>query len=35
MHSAIEAFERRLTRKLYAVAIAVVLAQALLRHFWT
>ena len=33
MRSAIEAFERRMTRRLYAVAVAVVLAQALLRHF--
>lgn len=35
MHSAIEAFERRMTRRLYAVAVAVLLAEALLRHFWT
>jgi hypothetical protein len=35
MHSALDAFERRMTRRLYAVAIAAVLAQAMLRHFWS
>lgn len=35
MHSAIEAFERRTTWRLYAVGIAIVLAEALLRRFWT
>jgi len=35
MHSAIEAFERRMTRRLYAVGVAVVLAEALVRHVWT
>jgi hypothetical protein len=35
MHSAIEAFERRMTRRLYAVGVAVVIAQALMRHYWT
>jgi hypothetical protein len=35
MHSVIEAFERRLTRRLYAVGVGIVVAVALLRHFWT
>ncbi|MGF6880370.1 hypothetical protein OKW35_009904 [Paraburkholderia sp. MM5477-R1] len=35
MQSVIEAFERRMTRRLYAVAVAVILAEALLGHFWT
>ncbi|SIO39856.1 hypothetical protein SAMN05444172_1605 [Burkholderia sp. GAS332] len=35
MHSAIEAFEHRMTRRLYAVGVAIALAEALLRHFWT
>ena len=35
MHSALDAFERRMTRRLYAVGVAVVLAEALLRRFWT
>jgi hypothetical protein len=34
MRSEVDAFERRMTRRLYAVAVVVV-AQALLRHFWT
>jgi hypothetical protein len=35
MHSAIEAFERRMTRRLYAVGVTYVVAVALLRRFWT
>ncbi|CAE6714525.1 hypothetical protein R69888_01309 [Paraburkholderia haematera] len=35
MHSAIEAFERRMGRRLYVVAVGIVGAVALLRHFWT
>ena len=35
MHSAIEAFERRITWRLYAVGITIVLAEALLRRLWT
>lgn len=34
MHSAIEAFERRMTLRLYAFGVAVVVGTALLRHFW-
>jgi hypothetical protein len=34
MHSAIEAFERRMTLRLYVVGVGIVLAQGLLRHFW-
>jgi hypothetical protein len=34
MRSEVDAFERRMTRRLYAVAVVVVVAQALLRHFW-
>ncbi len=33
--SSLDAFERRMTRLLYAVAVAIVLALALLWHFWT
>lgn len=32
---ALQAFERRMTLRLYAVAAGIVLAVALLRHFWT
>lgn len=35
MHSALEAFERRMTRRLYAVGVVYVISVALLRHFWT
>lgn len=35
MHSALDAFERRMTRRLYAVGVGIVVAVALLRHFWT
>jgi hypothetical protein len=35
MRSALEAFERRMTLRLYAVGVVVLLAEALLRHFWT
>ena len=35
MHSALEAFERRMTRGLYAVGVLYLIAVALLRHFWT
>lgn len=34
MHSAIEAFERCMTLRLYAVAVGIVVAVALRRHFW-
>lgn len=33
--SAIKAFERRMTLRLYAVGVVIVVAVALLRHFWT
>jgi len=35
MHSAIEGFERRMTLRLCVVAVAVMLAETLLQHFWT
>ncbi|CAB3805312.1 hypothetical protein [Pararobbsia alpina] len=31
----LQLFERRMTRRLYAVGVAIVVAVALLRHFWT
>jgi len=31
----LNAFEQRMTRPLYAVTVAIVLAIALLWHFWT
>lgn len=34
MQSAIEAFERRMTRRFYAVATSIVLLEALVRRFW-
>ncbi|MFM0752597.1 hypothetical protein [Paraburkholderia strydomiana] len=33
--SAIKACERRMTLRLYAVGVVIVVAVALLRHFWT
>jgi hypothetical protein len=33
--SAIAGFERRVTLRLYAVSISIVVVVALLRHFWT
>jgi hypothetical protein len=35
MQSALDAFERRMTLRLYAVGVGIVVAVALLRHFWT
>ncbi|MFM0647028.1 hypothetical protein PQR14_22110 [Paraburkholderia bryophila] len=35
MHCAIEAFERRMTLRIYAVGVGVVAAATLLQHFWT
>lgn len=32
--SAIKAFERRMTLRLYAVGVGAVIAVVLLRHFW-
>jgi hypothetical protein len=34
MHSVLDAFERRMTRRLYAVGVAIVLAVTLLWRFW-
>ena len=35
MQSALDAFERRMTLRLYAVSVGIVIAVALLRHLWT
>jgi hypothetical protein len=35
MHSALEAFERRMTCKMYAAGVVYVIAVEVLRHFWT
>jgi hypothetical protein len=33
MHSALEAFERRMSRRIYAVGLVILVAEALIRHF--
>jgi hypothetical protein len=34
MHDALRTFERRITLRLYAGVAVIVIAVALLRHFW-
>jgi len=33
VRSAIKAFERRISRRIYAVGLVIVVAEALIRHF--